>query len=400
MLNYLYPTNEKERLASLAGYQLMDSGEDIEFDEIAAIASAICGIPISLITFIDENRQWFKSHIGTDFTENLRELSFCTHAIGAGEDIMIVEDARLDERFSHNPMVTGPTKLVYYAGVPLINEEGYALGTICVLDQKKHTLSDQQIAALKSLGRQVVDKIELKRKVVKLQQANQELTNSNLLIQKFASMAAHDIKNPLTNMLLTSQLLKKGMEKNEDERSLRLIEVNISSTNALLSLVDQMLDYSRSPSQLIAKKQKIRLNVLFERISTLLTTPENFAIEFHSQLDEIHYSSIALEQILLNLISNAIRYNDKTAGWVKVIFSEDEKFYQLKVEDNGIGIPEEYHQKIFDNNFTLEIADRYEKKGTGIGLSTVKDLLNALQGNISLNSTPGRGTAFLLELKK
>ncbi|KQM63926.1 hypothetical protein ASE74_12205 [Pedobacter sp. Leaf216] len=400
MLQYPYPKNEKERLASLAGYHLMDSGEEKEFDEIATIASAICGIPISLITFIDEKRQWFKSHIGTDFTENLRELSFCTHAIGSGEEIMIVEDARLDERFAENPMVTGPTKLVYYAGVPLINEEGYALGTICVLDQKQHKLTAEQIAALKSLGRQVVDKIELKRTITKLQAANQELTNSNLLIQKFASMAAHDIKNPLTNMLLTSQLLKRGMEKNEDQRSLKLIEVNISSANALLSLVDEMLDYSRSPSQLIAKKQKIRLKALFERIHILLSAPENFAIEFHSQLEEIHYSSIALEQILLNLISNAVRYNDKANGWVKVILSEHQDCYQLIVEDNGIGIAREYHHKIFDNNFTLELADRYEKKGTGIGLSTVKDLITALQGNISLTSTPGEGTAFLLTLKK
>ncbi|WP_316848126.1 GAF domain-containing sensor histidine kinase [Pedobacter psychrodurus] len=400
MLEFPYPANEKERLTSLAGYQLMDSGEEKEFDEIATIASAICGIPIALITFIDEKRQWFKAHIGTDFTENLREISFCTHAIAGGEDIMIIEDATLDARFANNPMVTGPTKLVYYAGVPLINEDGYALGTICVLDQKKHTLSPVQIAGLKSLGRQIVDKIELKRKVAKLEEANQELINSNLLIQKFASMAAHDIKNPLANILLTSQLLKRGMDKNEDERSLKLIEVNISSTNALLSLVDEMLDYSRSPSQLIARKQKIKLKVLFERIKELLAAPENFAIEFHSDLEEIHYSSIAMEQILLNLISNAIRYNDKAKGWVKVILTEQEGSYQLKVEDNGIGIAEEHHQKIFENNFTLNIADRYKKKGTGIGLSTVKDLLYVLQGSIALNSTLGKGTSFVLELKK
>jgi signal transduction histidine kinase len=400
MLKFPYPVSENKRLLALASYNIMDSGEEKEFDDIALIASAISGIPISLITFIDDERQWFKSHVGTDFTENLRELSFCTHAIASNEEIMIVHDATQDERFSNNPMVTGPTKLMFYAGVPLVNEEGYALGTICVLDQKSHELSPQQISALKSLGKQVVDKIELRRKVSKLQEANQELINSNLLIQKFASMAAHDIKNPLANMLLTSQLLKRGMEKNEDERSLKLIEVNISSANALLCLVDEMLDYSKSPSQLIAKKQKIKLKVLFERIKELLAAPENFAIEFHSDLVEIHYSSIALEQILLNLISNAIRYNDKAMGWVKVIFSEQEGFYRLKVEDNGTGIAEEHHEKIFENNFTLDIADRYEKKGTGIGLSTVKDLLNVLHGSISLSSALGKGTSFVLELKK
>ncbi|WP_158798931.1 GAF domain-containing sensor histidine kinase [Pedobacter sp. L105] len=400
MIKLPYPSNEKARLAVLESYHLMDSGWDKDFDAIASIASVICGIPISLITFIDEGRQYFKSHIGTDATENLRELSFCTHAIASGEEVLIIEDATRDERFADNPLVTGPTKLVFYAGVPLVNEDGFALGTLCVLDQKKHELSPGQVSALKSLAKQIVDKIELKRKIATLETTNHELLNANVLIQKFASMAAHDIKNPLTSILLTSQLLRVSTEKAGNERSLKLLDVNISSTKTLLTLVDEMLDYSKSPGLLIARKQKFTTRGLFERLKGLVSPPENFTINFHSQITEIYHSVIAMEQILLNLLTNAIRYNDKVNGEVMVTINEEKDVYVLEVADNGIGIPQEFHHQIFSSNFTLDQTDRFEKKGTGIGLSTVKDLVNALNGDVALKSTVGEGSVFTVRFGK
>jgi signal transduction histidine kinase len=353
-----------------------------------------------LITFIDEKRQYFKSHLGTDFTENARERSFCTHAIASSEEIMVVKDARLDERFANNPMVTGPTKLVFYAGVPLINEDGFALGTICVLDQKSHHLTDPQLQALKSLAKQVVDKIELKRKVTHLEHKNDELAKANILIQKFASMAAHDIKNPLSSILLTSQLLSKSALTNKDERAVKLLEMNIASSKALLLLVDDMLEYSRSPELLFARKQKVTVSELFERIKKLSVIPENFQVEFSSNLVEIHFPSIAVEQILLNLLSNAIRYNNKATGIVNIEIAEDALHYILKVEDNGKGIAAEYHEKIFNANFTLQDKDRSGTPSNGIGLSTVKNLVDSLKGNIKLNSLIDKGCTFILNLPK
>jgi len=400
MSNFPYPHNEAQRLNILAGYDLMDSGYDRDFDAIAEIASTICDIPISLITFIDEKRQYFKSHLGTDFTENARERSFCTHAIASSEEIMVVKDARLDERFANNPMVTGPTKLVFYAGVPLINEDGFALGTICVLDQKSHHLTDPQLQALKSLAKQVVDKIELKRKVTRLEHKNDELAKANILIQKFASMAAHDIKNPLSSILLTSQLLSKSALTNKDERAVKLLEMNIASSKALLLLVDDMLEYSRSPELLFARKQKVTVSELFERIRKLSVIPENFQVEFSSNLVEIHFPSIAVEQILLNLLSNAIRYNNKATGIVNIEIAEDALHYILKVEDNGKGIAAEYHEKIFNANFTLQDKDRLGTPSNGIGLSTVKNLVDSLKGNIKLNSLIDKGCTFILNLPK
>jgi len=392
--------DEAGRLAALHSYDIFDSGEEKDFDALTSLASAICQIPIALITFIDDKRQWFKSHHGTDVAENLRELSFCTHAIASGEDIMVVPDPSHDERFANNPMVTGPTKVAFYAGVPLINEDGYALGTLCVLDQQTHSLSTQQIEALKTLAKQVVDKIELRRKVLTLEKANQELLNSNVLIQKFASMAAHDIKNPLSTIMLTSQALKIRLGKMQDEGCLRLVDLNISSTNNLLGLVDEMLEYSKSPTLLITKRQQVDLNSLLRKVIAMLVVPENIEIILPEENHSLYISIIAFEQIMLNLLSNAIRYNNKERGYVKIGFGQDDEFYRFEVEDNGIGIAEQYHEKIFGNNFTLKITDRYNNKGSGIGLSTVKDLLGVLNGNISVRSVPGEGATFFATLKK
>jgi len=400
MAQPLLRTNEEDRLAALHSYDIFDSGEEKDFDALTSLASAICQIPIALITFIDDKRQWFKSHHGTEVNENLRELSFCTHAIASGEDIMVVPDPARDERFANNPMVTGPTKVAFYAGVPLINEDGYALGTLCVLDQQTHTLSTLQIEALKTLAKQVVDKIELRRKVLTLEKANQELLNSNVLIQKFASMAAHDIKNPLSTIMLTSQALKIRLDKMQDEGCQRLVDLNITSTKNLLGLVDEMLEYSKAPSLLITKRQQVDLNSLLRKVIAMLVVPENIEVVLPDENHSLYISIIAFEQIMLNLLSNAIRYNNKEQGYVKIVFEQDDEFYRFEVEDNGIGIAEQYHEKIFGNNFTLKITDRYNNKGSGIGLSTVKDLLSVLNGNISVRSVPDEGATFFATLKK
>jgi signal transduction histidine kinase len=393
------PENEAERLIALESYAIIDTGEEADFDAIASIASAICHTPISLITFIDEKRQWFKSHIGTSLTENFRDLSFCTYAIAEPERIMIVPDASQDERFAENPVVT-EANVTFYAGVPLVNEDGFALGTLCVLDQKPHEFNDIQIDALKALAKQVVDKIELRRKVLALQQTNQELINANVLIQKFASMAAHDIKNPLSSIRLTSQALRTRQEISQSDGCLRLVNMNISAADNLLLLVDEMMAYSKNPELLLEKRQNFELNPLISKTLGLLNVPDGIRIVLPEGTPKLYYSVIAVEQLLINLLSNAIRYNDKPEALIQIRFSEADDHYLLEVEDNGCGIQEEYLDKIFSNNFTLKKKDRFNTLGSGIGLATVKDLLYLLGSSIKVQSKVGKGTNFIIRLKK
>ena len=179
-----------------------------------------------------------------------------------------------------------------------------------------------------------------------------------------------------------------------------MVDLNITSTKNLIELVEEMLAYSKSPSLLLSKKQQFDLNMLVTKVVNMLVVPANVDIILPEEEHSISFSIIAFEQILLNLLSNAIRYTNKPKSIITIRFEQDDDFYRLEVEDNGIGIAEQFHEKIFANNFTLKITDRYNEKGSGIGLSTVKNLLTVLNGSIYVKSVPGEGAAFFIAIKK
>jgi PAS domain S-box-containing protein len=155
--------NESQRLLALQGYQLLDTLPEKEFDEITRLAAAVCQVPVALISLVDDKRQWFKSKVGLDICEIKRDIAFCTHAMAGGYAPLVVPDTREDERFHDNPLVTGEPNIAFYAGVALFDEAGYALGSLCVIDQQPRKLSHQQIDALQLLARLVLEKMEMRR---------------------------------------------------------------------------------------------------------------------------------------------------------------------------------------------------------------------------------------------
>ena len=179
----LHP-DEPGRIAALRSYDILDTLEEKDFDDLSTLAASICQVPISLISMLDEKRQWFKSHKGLDMRETPIEHSFCAHVVASQKDIMIVEDARLDERFKNSPFVTNHPGVIFYAGVPLINEEGFPLGTLCVNDTMQHQLTTEQQQALKTLAQVVMDKLELRRKAKTLEKLNAALHVSEEEIQE------------------------------------------------------------------------------------------------------------------------------------------------------------------------------------------------------------------------
>ncbi len=163
-LHPLVPPDEAARLAALSRFEIVDSEAEPEFDDVARLAALVCGTPIALVTFIDRDRQWFKARIGVDATETPREHALCAHAI-LGRDVFVIPDTTADERFSKNPLVTGPMKLRFYAGAPLVTADGHAIGTICVLDRVPRQLGHPQVEALRALARQTVALLELRRRM-------------------------------------------------------------------------------------------------------------------------------------------------------------------------------------------------------------------------------------------
>ena len=165
--------DEAARLAALRRYRILDTEPEQRFDDLALLASHICGTPMALITLVDEHRQWFKARIGVSVSETSRAISFCTHAIQQ-RDLFVVGDAMADERFRQNPQVTGEAHIRFYAGAPLVTPEGHALGTLCVVDRVSRTLTKEQLEALDALRRQVEAQLELRLNLVELERALEE----------------------------------------------------------------------------------------------------------------------------------------------------------------------------------------------------------------------------------
>lgn len=165
--------DETARLKVLYQYQILDTPPDSKFDEITNLAAEICHAPVALISFVDAHRQWFKSKLGITISETPRYIAFCAHAIQQSE-MLIVPDTLADERFSTNPFVIEHPKIRFYAGAPLMTVEGFALGTLCVVDYVPRNLNQHQLQGLKTLSHQVMAQLELGRGTAKFQQMAKE----------------------------------------------------------------------------------------------------------------------------------------------------------------------------------------------------------------------------------
>ena len=156
------PSNEARRRAALASYRILDTANERVYDDIVRLAAYICQVPIATISLVDEQRQWFKAKVGMRKSETPRDIAFCAHTIlDAGP--LIVEDATKDGRFADNDLVTHAPRIRFYAGFPLVNSDGLALGALCAIDRRRRQLDSAQKEAMKALSRQVMVLLEMRR---------------------------------------------------------------------------------------------------------------------------------------------------------------------------------------------------------------------------------------------
>ncbi|MGF1572641.1 MAG: GAF domain-containing protein [Sumerlaeia bacterium] len=168
--------NERKRLKALKSYKILDSAAEKAYDDLTQIASIVCGVPISLISLVDQERQWFKSKVGLEVDETPVEQAFCKYTI-LSDKLLIIPDATQDSRTAKNPLVTGNPNIRFYAGAPLVTADGFVLGSLCVIDRKPRELDDSQLEILKRLSNQVVYLMEYRRVSRKLSEALEEIQN-------------------------------------------------------------------------------------------------------------------------------------------------------------------------------------------------------------------------------
>tara|TARA_R110000744_G_scaffold57623_1_gene120873 strand:- start:365 stop:1519 length:1155 start_codon:yes stop_codon:yes gene_type:complete len=384
----------------LRSYSILDTLPESDYDNITKIAAEICGTPISLISLIDDKRQWFKSHHGLDATETPKEYAFCGHAINTPNDVFIVQDARKDERFHDNPLVTGDPHVIFYAGVPLVSEAGLPLGTLCVIDHKPNLLSQSQISSLSALSNQVINLLELRKSKQQLERTIMELEEKNEGLERFAVVAAHDLKTPLINISSLAQLFQNQYKDILDSEGLEMLEMIIGSSGNLIGLIDGLLQYSKSESLLREGKSDIELQMLRTDLEGLFNYDHQLKLVLKSDLTKIKAHKTALHQILINLITNAIKYHDKETVEIELGVSESDTHFLFYVKDNGPGIETIHQERIFKIFEKLATTDKFGVRGNGIGLATVKKIVEKLGGAIRVESDLGKGAKFIFSLEK
>ena len=392
------PKNEKQRLKVVKEYKLLDTLPEEDFDNITNLVANICDVPISLITLLDADRNFLKSHYGIPFNESPRNISFCGHAILENNSIFIVEDATKDQRFYNNPLIKDHN-VKFYAGVPLINPEGFPLGTLCVYDVKPKKLTKQQQEAMIILAKQVVNLFELRLKNNQLTNAYYLLDERHQSLKTFAGKVSHDLKSPLANITSLSQLFKDELKASYPEINLEYLDFIEESADTLRAYIDGILKHYKSEALLQDKKQTIDLSNIFNDVKQMLSLKDTqFKLKNNPNLGDINKSAIT--QIILNLVDNAIKYNTNNNPLVVLDYKENETHHHFSVSDNGNGIPESKKESLFDLFNTAHDADKYGNKGTGIGLYTVKTLVEKLGGEVSLTSKVNEGTTFSFSVEK
>lgn len=400
MITPKLPKNEKARQKAVEKYKLLDTFPEESYDNITSIIGYITEAPVSLITLLDNDRNFFKSRQGLEFTESPRDISFCGHAIMAEAEITIVEDARLDERFYDNPLVTDQNA-VFYAGVPLINSDGYRLGTLCIFDTRTRQLTDPQIKALKAMAKQVVVLFENHFQNSQLLELQTHLERRNSDLKKFTDIVSHDIKSPLANIISLTDLLAEENKDSLNDNSKQYIEYLKSSSFALKNYVDGLYSFYENDTILKRKKEPILFSELMDIVQTMTQRlDEKIEFNYSTESKNITINKSALLQIFLNLVTNAIKYNNKPKIRIDIGCTETNDHYQFMVKDNGNGIPEKHLSTIFDIFSVVGEKDRYGNTGSGVGLATVKKLVHNQDGEITLKSVEGIGTTFQFTIAK
>ena len=383
--------NEKERLASLRSYQILDTDPTPNFDRQTALLKKLLDVEFALVSLVDEKRQWFKSACGIDVRETPRQEAFCAHAI-LEKSVLVVLDALKDGRFKNNPLVRTEPHIRFYAGYPLINSEGHVLGTLCAIGTKsRDSFEDDHFEVLETLAKIVMDELELHRHAIELKKMVEQRS-------LYVAQMSHEIRTPLNGVLGMASLLGEELTKREQVEKLNVLE---NSAKILTSMVNNILDFSKIEAgevELDCAPLNL-IDLVKSSCSVLEMSARDKGIEISLEASQQLPNSVLLDevkvrQILLNLLSNAIKFTETGMVSVLLEYKRENSLAQLIVKDTGIGIEKEKLKRIFEL-FAQAGADIVRKYGgTGLGLHIVKEFVDALGGTIDVRSELGTGSEF------
>lgn len=385
------PANEKERLERLLSYHIMDTAPESDFDDIVELASSICDVPISVISLLDANRQWFKAKKGLDALETQRDLSFCGHVVLTAE-LLEIEDATKDNRFFDNPYVMGDPNICFYAGMPLQTNDGLTLGTLCVMDKKPHLLTNTQREALQVLARQVINNMELRLK-------SKESLDLLEFQTKLLSILGHDIRGPINSLTGITNLFKSElMDRSEVLACLAEWENQVRNTNLLL---DNIMEWGstilNNPS--FTKKEIAARQLFNEQIDVLKMksqAKQNIFINLTAPDLMLSGERHMLSFVFRNLLDNANKFT--SSGTITINAKSDGNYTHITCTDTGVGMKEKEIDALFSKERRFSKTGTQNEKGFGLGLMLSQQFIQHHDGTIYAESELHKGTTIHVKL--
>ena len=398
-------TNEVERMRAVRRYDILDTPPDGVFDRITALAARLFQVPIAIVSIVDSDRIWFKSHHGIEASEVERVPGLCASAILQNVPY-IVQDALKDASTLANPLVAGDLGLRFYAGAPLVTTDGFCLGTLCVIDQAPRALDEKDVANLEDLASLVMDQLELRLRAnhhtAELIIAKASAEKANQAKSDFLSNMSHELRSPLNAILGFAQL----MESDEIPQSAPQKEGTGEILKAgwyLLDLINEVLDLGLIESgKLILSKEPMALDEVMLDCQAMIepqAQKSGIAMQFcrFKKPCLVQADRTRVKQILINLLSNAIKYN-KAGGTVTIGCTvKSPGRIRVSVTDTGPGLSPEKLAQLFQP-FNRLGQESSGEEGTGIGLVVTKKLVELMGGDIGVESSVGSGCEFWVEL--
>lgn len=396
------PPDEEERLQTLYESQLLDTAEEEDFSEIVQLVSQICGTPISLISFIDRNRQWFKAKRGLDGSETPRDMAFCSHAI-LQRDVFVVPDAMEDMRFADNPYVLGDPYVRFYAGVPVCASNGHALGTLCVIGPEPRSLSDREARALTVLARHVSHLVDLRiaqnltqRLMAELHDHNASLEQLTRAATRLLSVMAHDVRSPLASIIA----LLDEFSDTPDVIVELLPEIRRQAAIAK-DILDQTLTWTGTMlrGDRSMERQSADVRILFDEEVNLhdaIFREKNITVEASADEGVIDVDPYLLRFVVHTLLGNAVKFTEN--GTIRLDARTAGNGLLLSVSDTGMGMSADVMQRLFDWSRRHGRPGTRSEQGAGLALLLVKEFLDMIHGTIDVRSEEGSGTTFVIHV--
>lgn len=393
-------TNEYDRLKELTDFDLDYSGLQDSLKDLTKLAARVAGTSVSLVNLIDTFTQWTVSNFGLDIDQMPRDESVCQYTIVTKEGQFEVPDLSSDARFSDKFYVVDEPKLRYYFGVPLVTENGYNLGALCVLDKVGKEITPEKAELLKIIADEIVTRLTAMKVIHNLREKVKESTDAQRKV-------AHDIRGPLGGIIGIAQIISEQGNENKMEDVLELISLIQKSGSSLLELANDILTSNGKPAQAAVelKPQETSLAIFKSKLEKLYAPQArhkeiNFSVTIAEGGENVPFSKAKLLQIAGNLISNAMKFTPHH-GVIRVVLSLTKAKLQqtltIEVSDNGVGMDEAAIKRVISGE-SVSTGGTEGEQGFGFGLALVKHLVEGAGGTIEVMSAPGAGTTFTVKI--